>query len=392
MFNLPQTAMTILFLFTSLLTISQENNSVVCADGIDNDGDGNIDCEDEECLVFAMLSCDICASGISFADEVISYESGCSNFDDFPEGALGTGDYLGVNGLVPEYVFLGEGGHLSLKFTNNLITNSGDSSDDLHVFEVGPLVEAMHVYLRPADVNTASVLVAVGLTDDVEDGFYFLTRVEGATSSIDVDLIIPGQNTNTLFFDAIRLEDIDDRPCNGNSPGADIDAVCALSFVAIDCNGTINGTAVIDECGECLEPNDPIFNQSCVDCNGVPNGLAVLDTCGLCLLIEDELYNQSCIDCPVYVPNIISLSDPANKVFTIFNCEEINNQVQEFEIYDRWGSLIFRGDTGLTNENGPAWNGLYNGQPVVQGVYTYSIVLLRNQEEKRYFGTITVLR
>ncbi|MDO6438869.1 gliding motility-associated C-terminal domain-containing protein [Cyclobacterium sp. 1_MG-2023] len=64
-----------------------------------------------------------------------------------------------------------------------------------------------------------------------------------------------------------------------------------------DCAGTINGTAVLDDCGICLEPSNPSFNQSCIDCSGTVNGAAVIDDCGECLVPSDPAYNQTCVDC-----------------------------------------------------------------------------------------------
>ena len=82
-----------------------------------------------------------------------------------------------------------------------------------------------------------------------------------------------------------------------------------------DCNGVINGFAMLDDCGDCqlamiynvvthvttiindtaglvlspteiiVLPNNPMnpnWNSSCSDCNGVANGLALNDNCGTC--------------------------------------------------------------------------------------------------------------
>lgn len=35
------------------ISLGQENNLQLCQDGIDNDGDGRIDCDDEDCLAFS---------------------------------------------------------------------------------------------------------------------------------------------------------------------------------------------------------------------------------------------------------------------------------------------------------------------------------------------------
>ena len=42
------------------------------------------------------------------------------------------------------------------------------------------------------------------------------------------------------------------------------------------------GLSVVDQCGLCLLPDDPTFDQSCLDCNGVAFGAGVLDRCGVC--------------------------------------------------------------------------------------------------------------
>jgi gliding motility-associated-like protein len=84
-------------------------------------------------------------------------------------------------------------------------------------------------------------------------------------------------NVNDGFFDDVQLFRVNVGSC--------------------DCTGTPNGALQLDACGECLDPNDPNFGQSCLDCAGVPNGNFVLDDCGVCLLPNSPLFNQSCTDC-----------------------------------------------------------------------------------------------
>ncbi|MEO1435946.1 MAG: LamG-like jellyroll fold domain-containing protein [Bacteroidota bacterium] len=63
----------------------------------------------------------------------------------------------------------------------------------------------------------------------------------------------------------------------------------------LDCEGTPDGPAILDDCGVCRLPSDPAFNE-CVDCLGVPNGDAFLDDCGLCVRPIDSQVN-TCVDC-----------------------------------------------------------------------------------------------
>ena len=294
--------MRVLFILFSLfqfsIIFSQENNALLCADGIDNDGDGLIDCEDSNCLFVPTNGCLICGSGTSFADVVLEYSSGCSIVDDFPDGALGVSDYDGINTVdEPEFLFLGRGGFIKLAFTNNLLSNSGDNSNDLHIFEVGIAVEPITISLRPNDSFTRSQLVLNGFEDLNSDDFFGITDLGGATSSVDIDNLIPGYDSGQLVFNAIEIVDLAQLPCSGSTPGADIDAVCAIFSIPVDCNGVQGGSSEIDQCGECLEPTDPDFDQSCVDCAGVVDGTSVIDMCGECLEPTDPDFDQNCVDC-----------------------------------------------------------------------------------------------
>jgi len=73
---------------------------------------------------------DFPAGAISFADEVVSFDpvikSGQPGSDYLnPNAALGTPDYPEASGV--EYVSLGDGGSITLRFVDNSLTGSGDS-------------------------------------------------------------------------------------------------------------------------------------------------------------------------------------------------------------------------------------------------------------------------
>lgn len=143
-----------------------------------------------------------------------------------PNAALGVPDFTGpVAG--PGSVGLGSGGLIELGFDDNVLTNSGDNRDDLHIFEIGPDVEDTFVAIRPTTA-TFSLLDPTG--DANGDGFFEIGKVFGAISSIDIDSFFPNFNAGDLEFDAVQL--IDD-PNEGSRDitfiGADIDAVGAIS-------------------------------------------------------------------------------------------------------------------------------------------------------------------
>ncbi len=49
----------VLFVFFSLCTFSQENSAILCSDGIDNDNDGKVDCLDFDCINLPNDGCSI---------------------------------------------------------------------------------------------------------------------------------------------------------------------------------------------------------------------------------------------------------------------------------------------------------------------------------------------
>lgn len=231
------------FLFTlTLTTTAQENDKFECADGIDNDGDGFIDCEDSQCQNLPNDGCQTCSSGISFADVVIGYSPACG-YTQNPDNALGVANYAQGQ----SYVSLGQGGSIQLGFTNNLITNSGNTDPDIWVFEIGPIVEPCYISIRPYNAYTLAQLQAFGITDADQNGFYEVDSILGSTSSIEIDKLFPGIPGGSLKFDAIEIIDVIDDNCSGGVSGADIDAVCALSNVAL-CNLALAGTVTPIRC------------------------------------------------------------------------------------------------------------------------------------------------
>ena len=73
---------------------------------------------------------------VSFADSVVNYSPGPdvgAGWND-PAQALGIPDYTGSAGKA---VSLGEGGSLTLQFTDNSLTTSGNADADLWIFEIG---------------------------------------------------------------------------------------------------------------------------------------------------------------------------------------------------------------------------------------------------------------
>jgi hypothetical protein len=152
----------------------------------------------------------------SFADEVVSYNpvtygaSGQYPTERIPGEALGAPDYAEGPGY--DYVTLGPGGYLTLKFTDNSLSGSGSIANDLWIFEIGPDVEDTFVWVSKDNVNWN----AVG-------------KITGGTRGIDIDAYGFGINDR---FSYVRLQDDPNEGQGigaGTTAGADIDAVGAIS-------------------------------------------------------------------------------------------------------------------------------------------------------------------
>lgn len=65
----------------------------------------------------------------------------------------------------------------------------------------------------------------------------------------------------------------------------------------------------------------------------------------------------------------------------------IGHKWMHFEVYNRWGALMFRGD----EKNG--WDGLFEGRPAPDGVYAVK-VFVKDWEDKTHFEreTISLIR
>jgi uncharacterized protein YjbI with pentapeptide repeats len=152
----------------------------------------------------------------SFADMIIGNEplfdgGPAPTHESFidPVSALGSPNYSGGSTGTGS-ISLGRGGRITLKFTDNLLTGSGDDAPDLHIFEVGPSVEDTFVEIS----KNGTIWFDVG-------------KIFGGTSSIDIDAFGFGRNDEFAF---VRLRDDPNKDgLAGATVGADIDAVGAIS-------------------------------------------------------------------------------------------------------------------------------------------------------------------
>ena len=159
----------------------------------------------------------------SFADRVVDFALGDGvgrTFKD-PASVIGPPDYarrtgafaLGDPGTRPDNLPDTEFGWITIEFTDNALTTSGDGAPDLYVFEVGQRVEAFTVEISL-------------------DNQHFLTigTVRGQPTKIDIDGV-PGVLAGGRYR-FVRVTDATGGPASPRPvAGPDIDAIGAITSV-----------------------------------------------------------------------------------------------------------------------------------------------------------------
>jgi len=86
-----------------------------------------------------------------------------------------------------------------------------------------------------------------------------------------------------------------------------------------------------------------------------------------CGVKTSDIHVEAICDAPIYIPNAFTPNaDGLNEVFRIPST--LLYKLNSFQIYNRWGELIFN-----TTDINKGWNGNYNGLPQPIGIYNYII-------------------
>ena len=124
-----------------------------------------------------------------------------------------------------------------------------------------------------------------------------------------------------------------------------------ITVGSCDCTGTLNGSAILDACDNCLEADDPNFDN-CVDCAGVANGTMIVDACGNCLEADDPNFDN-CVDCAGVVNgtmvvdacgNCLEADDP-----NFDNCVDCAGVVNGTMVVDACGNCLEADDPNFDN-------------------------------------------
>ncbi|MBX2893044.1 MAG: choice-of-anchor L domain-containing protein [Saprospiraceae bacterium] len=97
----------------------------------------------------------------------------------------------------------------------------------------------------------------------------------------------------------------------------------------------------------------------------------------------------------IYIPNVFSpwKEDGDNDVVYIFAKGDQVVQVKTFQIFDRWGAMVFQKQNFLPNDPAYGWNGRYRGKLMTPAVFAYyAEIELIDGRVLLYKGDVTLLR
>ena len=116
----------------------------------------------------------------------------------------------------------------------------------------------------------------------------------------------------------------------------------------------------------------PIYSQLPADTFEI----TVVDAVGCTTTAQTSLPIPTC---PVFIPNVFSPNDDGtNDLFELFTNSYYDVGVLKYEIFDRWGELVYRRENFTIHSSADWWDGNFRGQPAIQGVYVYVIELQYN--------------
>ncbi|MCB0705841.1 MAG: gliding motility-associated C-terminal domain-containing protein [Saprospiraceae bacterium] len=137
-------------------------------------------------------------------------------------------------------------------------------------------------------------------------------------------------------------------------------------------------------CDECLAPlAGPFINDTWIALHA-SNDFGCIDS--------DTLHIRVLKDRAVYLPNVFSPNgDGINDMFYPQSLEAAS--IHRFQVFDRWGQLVYEQTSGLINQPAIGWNGQCAGRDSPQGIYVWQLQLtFADGFEQRMAGDVLLSR
>ncbi len=244
----------------------------------------------------------------------------------------------------------------------------------------------------------------------IDDGFISVTNIMGGSGNYLWLLNGISQDqtfeSNGLVSGDYDIEVLDDQNCSmvqtiTLNAAAEVDLgdyqleYMIMQGESIELQGTITNDVM-----SIVWENDPTL--SCSDCSN-PMATPLSNQTYLVTLFDDNGCSESFTitveveqlpeaDDSMYIPNAFSPNkDGSNDFYQIFISSDAQIEVEEFQIFDRWGEVIYSENPIAGISDG--WDGRFKGEEVTAGIYVYYLVY-RDSTDERIFktGDITLIR
>ncbi len=351
--------------------ILEENTADLCNDGIDNDEDGLLDCDD-------LSAC---------APEVPNFNINS------PGGCDGSPGLIRINGVTGNAMYSIDDGQTFQ--SDSVFTGLAAGQYEVLIMKngvmscaaVSPIVLEQKECLEDDDTlcSDGQDNDEDGLTD-CDDPDCHATSPQVSTSdpadcpeladgeiSIDIDSsrYQVSIDSGMTFLDQIVFSDL--------QPGSYYLAVQNITTLCIDYHPDNPFILDVIEC--------PDEMGMCGD--GIDNDEDGLVDCA----DEDCIGDDLCADFSAfYIPNALNPRSSQNNVFGVFVPAASLVLIEELSIYDRWGGLVFARSNIGASDPSHYWDGRVDGEFISNGVYVYRIRLDQNGLKSEMSGTVTVLQ
>jgi gliding motility-associated-like protein len=143
-------------------------------------------------------------------------------------------------------------------------------------------------------------------------------------------------------------------------------------------------TSLTEDCGECpvlfVQPDETVtVYGTVVD----PDGCTSTDSLLITVLPPND----------IFIPNVFSPNEDGINDFFYVQGPPHAELITEFNIFNRWGALVFSAENIPPNQESLGWDGWFKGEPVNPAVFVYTVsVQFADGDIINYSGDITLIK
>lgn len=349
--------------------VGQENTPDLCSDGVDNDENGLLDCDDIFGCGPGSIEIDVEQPSCQVSTGTIIIRGGASGLRYSIDGGSSFGpDSLFNNlgaGLYNVVVQRGE--IVNCSFIEPIILNEPICPEGSDITCTDGIDNDNDGLIDCADIDCVPMVSNIVVT--LPDNCPSLNNgsISYTTSSPNVEWSI---DNGVTYDTAMTYTDLEE----GNY-------TLIFRNSVTQCRAALDTIIQLRTIEDCTPPQ-----ENCTD--GIDNDMNGLIDCADMACINTAI----CTNIPPrYIANVISPLSTVNNKLRISIEESGPWIINEFRVYDRWGNLVHSRSNTSTQDDSHVWDGTFQDQHVSPGVYFYSAELEQEGRIIRVSGDVTVI-